>query len=183
MRLRDIMTRDVVSVSPDVSLQDAMALFSTKHVSGAPVISNGRVLGVVSATDLMSFASSLPGVPTFRDEQAAWGDFEEPTEWAEGDESPSAYFTTMWEDAGADAVDRVETTEGPEWNMLEEHTVAEAMTQVVNSLPPDTDVARAAEYMQRASIHRVLVMQRGELLGIATTSDLARALASSEAHD
>jgi CBS domain-containing protein len=177
MKISDIMTKDVISISPDVTLRDAMALFATHHVSGAPVVANGRVVGVISASDLMSVASSLPGVPTFRDEEPSWGDLEPPAEWAEGDEPPASYFTSMWEDAGADVAERVDTPEGPEWNMLDEHVVSEAMTQVINSLPPNADVAHAAEYMQRAGVHRILVMQNGELLGIITTTDLTRAMA------
>jgi len=61
--------------------------------------------------------------------------------------------------------------------VLQEHTVSEAMNRSVCSLPPDADVPRAAEYMQRNGIHRVLVMDGDRLLGIVTTSDIARAVA------
>jgi CBS domain-containing protein len=45
-------------------------------------------------------------------------------------------------------------------------------------LSADTDVPRAAEYMQKHGIHRVLVMDGERLLGIATTSDISDGLSS-----
>lgn len=68
-------------------------------------------------------------------------------------------------------------TMGPEWNMLEEHTVGEAMNRKIAALPPDTPVEHAAAVMRRAGIHRVLVMENGNLLGIVTTKDVSDAVA------
>jgi CBS domain-containing protein len=180
LRLRDIMTTDVISVPPELPLREAMGVFAAEHVSGAPVMAGRKVMGVVTATDLMTFASSVPGAPTFREDEAEWGDWQEPDEAEvveEGDEPISAFWTTMWEDAGADAAVRMNTPEGPEWNVLDEHTVEEAMTPAVHSLPPDAEVSGAADYMQRYGIHRLLVMEGDELQGIVTTTDLARAAA------
>ncbi|MGH7713105.1 MAG: CBS domain-containing protein, partial [Gemmatimonadaceae bacterium] len=58
------MTTDVLSVSPELSVRDAMALLASRHVSGAPVVTGGKVVGVISSTDLLDFAASLPGVPS-----------------------------------------------------------------------------------------------------------------------
>ena len=68
LRLRDIMTTDVLTVSPELTIRDAMALLSTRHVSGAPVVASGKVVGVLSGTDLLEFAAALPGVPSQRPE-------------------------------------------------------------------------------------------------------------------
>ena len=38
LKLRDIMTRDVVSATPDMTIRDAMQLLSERHLSGAPVV-------------------------------------------------------------------------------------------------------------------------------------------------
>jgi CBS domain-containing protein len=83
----------------------------------------------------------------------------------------------MWEDAGADVAERMADTGGPEWNVLEEHTVGETMNRTVSALPPDTPVEHAAEVMRRATIHRVLVMEDGKLLGVVTTKDITDAVA------
>jgi signal-transduction protein with cAMP-binding, CBS, and nucleotidyltransferase domain len=65
----------------------------------------------------------------------------------------------------------------PEWDALQEHTVAEVMTPCVYALPPDTELADAAQRMLRHKIHRVLVMESGKLTGILTTTDVMRAVA------
>src|SRR5215510_13878698 len=53
LRLRDIMTTDVLPVSPETSVRDAMELLARHHVSGAPVIANHQLVGVVTTTDLL----------------------------------------------------------------------------------------------------------------------------------
>jgi len=66
LRLRDIMTKDVLTVSPEMSLRDAMAMLATRHVSGAPVVDAGQVVGVISSTDLLEVAASEPNAPVAR---------------------------------------------------------------------------------------------------------------------
>jgi CBS domain-containing protein len=156
LRLRDIMTREVLTLAPELSLRDALSVLVTRHISGAPVVSNGKVVGVVSLTDLAEFSSNSPGVPT---------------------EPPSAFFAEMWDDTGADVDERMAESGSPEWNVLEETTVGEVMSRDVRSLPSDAAVEEAAEFMRSAGIHRVLVMAGGELEGIVSTSDIAAAVA------
>jgi CBS domain-containing protein len=177
LRLRDIMTNEVVTVGPDLTLRDAMDLLTSRHISGAPVVVRGKVVGVVSLTDLAECAAATPGVPTQRPDVAEWGEYENPADWIEGDEPPSAFFAAMYDDAGADVSERMAQTMGPEWNVLEEHTVGEAMNRKVASLSADTPVEHAAAVMQRAGIHRVLVMENGNLLGVVTTKDISDAVA------
>jgi len=59
LKLRDIMTRDVVSATPDMTIRDAMQLLSERHLSGAPVLDGGKVVGVFSASDLLGFVADL----------------------------------------------------------------------------------------------------------------------------
>jgi CBS domain-containing protein len=52
--VRDVMTRDVVCVSPDFALDALAALLSARGIQGAPVVDvDGVVIGVVSQTDLL----------------------------------------------------------------------------------------------------------------------------------
>lgn len=175
LALRDIMTRGVVTVSPDLSLRDAMELLTSEHITGAPVVAQGRVVGVVSLTDLAEFAASSPGVPAERPE-AQWDD-DEPAEWMPDEEPPSAYFAQLWEDSDAEVTERLASTSGPEWNVLEEHTVGEAMNRTIVSLSASTPVEDAAELMQRKGIHRVIVMEGDALIGVVTTTDVSNAVA------
>jgi CBS domain-containing protein len=138
LKLKDIMTQDVVSAAPDMTLRDAMELLSERHVSGAPVVDGGKVVGIFSATDLLAFlAEDL------------------------NDTTPSLTFKRRRSRA----------------TPLEDVTVDEVMTRKVQSLPPDCSVDEAALIMGERQIHRVLVMQGDVLLGIVSTSDVARAVA------
>jgi CBS domain-containing protein len=173
------MTTDVLALDPNMSIRDAMELLSLNHVTGAPVMSGRKVVGIISATDLLAFASQITGVPTQRpDVEDDWiADFAE-SPATESDEPPAAYFLDMWDDAGADATVRYASVEGPEWNALEQHTVSEAMSVTpIQSLPPHADVREAAECMRRESIHRLLVMEGDELVGIVSALDITRVAA------
>ena len=180
-RLRDIMTKDVITIAPELTIREAMSLLSSRHISGAPVFAGGKILGVVSATDLMEFAAELPGAPAERGDHVEMGEWT-PREEIEEDgrelEPPGTFFTELWEDAGADAALRFAGPEGPEWNVLDEHIVEEAMTRApICKLPGDTTLPAAAEYMRAHRVHRVLVMEQQRLAGIVTATDLANAIA------
>lgn len=179
LKLREIMTRDVLTVSPDLSIRGAMEYFTTRHVSAMPVVAAGAVIGILSATDLITFAASLPGVPTERSDSLEWGEWESsPSGQPEENDPTAAYFTQMWDDAGATSTERWAEVTGPEWNVLEEHTVIEAMTPApVLSMRPDALVTAAADAMRRDGMHHVLVTEGEALLGIVSTMDIAKAVA------
>lgn len=66
MTARELMTPDVVTVSPSLEIGAAARLLSRLGISGAPVVSaSGELLGVVSQTDLARFLGQAP--------EAAWG--------------------------------------------------------------------------------------------------------------
>jgi len=53
MKVRDLMTREPMTVSPDMPVGAAAAVLSERGVSGAPVVAaTGEVLGLVTETDL-----------------------------------------------------------------------------------------------------------------------------------
>jgi CBS domain-containing protein len=176
LTVRDLMTTDVATVDPQLTLREAVELFNTRHVSGAPVTAGGRLVGVLSASDVLAFEAETPGVPTERP-ALELEDWDEPAEWVEGEEAPAAFFSDQWSDAGADVLERFAEVSGPEWDYLAEHTVADAMTPTVCSIAPFVDVYTAAEYMIRAGVHRLIVMQEGRLVGILSSLDIVRAVA------
>ena len=176
LKLRDIMTPDVITVDPQLSIRDAMELLSTRRVSGAPVVAGGEVLGIVSMTDLARFAASLPDPPADQRIKADWDDAE-PRSARDGD-ADAAFFAELWSDAGAEAVEQFNAVSGPEWNVLEEHTVSEAMTYGARSMSSTSDVLAAASLMTEERIHRVLVMDGATLEGIVSLTDIAKAAAT-----
>ena len=57
MRAIDIMTKDVVTVSPETSVWDAAALMLRQRISGIPVVdSSGKLIEIVTEGDLMRHA-------------------------------------------------------------------------------------------------------------------------------
>jgi len=49
---RDIMTRTVVSTSPDAEIADLAKLMLKRHISGLPVVDqDGRLIGMVTEDD------------------------------------------------------------------------------------------------------------------------------------
>ncbi len=62
-------------------------------------------------------------------------------------------------------------------------TVADIMMPARFSVRPDTSLAGLARYMVNAKLHRALVMEGDELLGIVTTFDVLHAIADSDVDD
>jgi CBS domain-containing protein len=178
----EIMTRDVLTVEPEMTLRAAIEVLTADEVTGAPVVSGSRVVGVISLTDLATFRESEPGVPTQREGQVEWGEMESSVA-ADEDmaENPSSYFVDFWADAGADIYERMSESESPEWNVLEDHTVSEIMTRQVVALPPDATIRDAARLMTEREIHRILITRDDRLEGIVTTMDVVRAVAEGRA--
>lgn len=52
------MSRPVISVLPDTSINDVLAMFKKEHIRRAPVIKDGKLVGIVSERDLLNAAPS-----------------------------------------------------------------------------------------------------------------------------
>lgn len=64
LKAKDIMTKNVVTVSPDATVEELGRLFIEKQISGAPVVdASGKLFGVVTENDLISKNSRLH-IPT-----------------------------------------------------------------------------------------------------------------------
>lgn len=185
LSVRDLMSTDVITVSPELSIRDALELFTERHIGGAPVMAEGRVVGVVTAADLLGFEASTAPAPVAREDQLEAGELAPVEEELEDEETvpPSAFFTDWWVDVGADVAERVRSTSEPEWDVLAEHTVAEAMSTSLLWVAPQEPVARAAALMDAREVHRLLVLDRGRLVGILTMTDIARAVADGRLSD
>lgn len=170
----ELMSTDVVSVAPELTLRVALELLAARHICGVPVVAGTRVVGVLSMSDILSFQASTPVVPGAEPDRPAW-ESETPEEWREGDDAPSAFFSDLWPDAGGDVLERLEQTGTPEWDLLAEHTVSEAMTRTVIAVGPGTPARAAARLMTRCDIHRLLVLENGKLSGVLSAMDVVRA--------
>ena len=73
------------------------------------------------------------------------------------------------------AAERAETTAVDE--LLNETLVRDIMSTPPRTIAPEVDVRDAAREMLRLDVHRLFVVQGGDLLGVISTSDIARAVA------
>ncbi|MEW6002304.1 MAG: CBS domain-containing protein [Nitrospirota bacterium] len=64
LKAKDIMTRGVITVKPDTTIEDLARILIRSDISGAPVVDdNGNLLGIVTENDLISKNSRLH-IPT-----------------------------------------------------------------------------------------------------------------------
>ncbi|MBI3161606.1 MAG: CBS domain-containing protein, partial [Chloroflexi bacterium] len=52
------MSHPVISVTPDMAINDALAMFRKEHIRRAPVIKDGKLIGIVSERDLLNASPS-----------------------------------------------------------------------------------------------------------------------------
>lgn len=57
-RVEDVMTRDVITVSPDTPLQEIANLLESKRIKRVPVLSNGQLVGIVSRANIIQAVAS-----------------------------------------------------------------------------------------------------------------------------
>jgi len=58
MFVGDRMSRPVITVTPDMAIHDVLAMFKQEHIRRAPVIKNGKLVGIASETDLLNASPS-----------------------------------------------------------------------------------------------------------------------------
>jgi CBS domain-containing protein len=146
------MQRDIITVSADDSLRDALKLMIENHVTGLPVMDrNSRCIGLITTTDVLNYqeehANDEPDGTTrfFDPESQQWEDV------------PLLAFT-------ADDFDEVR--------------VADVMTRDLIWARRDAPLQEVAQRMVDERIHRVLVMDdKLQLYGIVSAFDFVRGAA------
>ncbi len=61
---RDLMTRDVVTASEGTSLSEIADLMHKHRIKRVPILSDGKVVGIVSRADVVRALAGLPGAST-----------------------------------------------------------------------------------------------------------------------
>lgn len=150
-----IMSRNLLTVSPNDKLADALQVMVENHITGLPVVNgNGCCVGVISATDILTYEQSHAD------------------EAEEANEARTRYFdqdTGRWESLRAS-------------NFALEHfghvPVNEIMNTNVISVQSDTPVGDIARLMMDQEIHRVIVADRTlHLLGAVSAMDIVQLVA------
>jgi acetoin utilization protein AcuB len=63
IKVKDIMTRDVITVPPDYTVEETAQVLEKNRISGVPVVgADGQLVGTITQTDLFRVLISLTGV-------------------------------------------------------------------------------------------------------------------------
>lgn len=157
----DVMQRSVIAVPPEAPVAELLKLLEDEGISGVPVVGpDETVLGVVSVSDVARAAA----------EEASTG--EPPSRRARdsGRDGPSGFFRLP------DGALSVLPPSLPR-SKLGSRSVRDIMTPATLTVRPDASLVEVARFLDRAGVHRALVMDGSVLAGIVTSLDLVRALA------
>ncbi len=58
-KVEEIMTQDVVTIEPGASLDEAADCMFQHKIKKLPVVENGKLLGIITATDIIANADSI----------------------------------------------------------------------------------------------------------------------------
>lgn len=142
----DVMTADVVTVSPDTPLQEIAELLLGHGISAVPVVDEvGEVIGMVSEGDLLRFSDED------REARRAW--------WlamlAEGENGRYELLASQ-------------TTHG--------RRARDVMSAPVVTVTEHAHVSEIGKLLGTHKIKRVPVLRDGQIVGIVSRADLIRAL-------
>jgi CBS domain-containing protein len=150
MRAMDVMTSDVITVEPDMTIQSLAALLASSGISGAPVVdSGGRLVGIVSEGDLLHRAE-IGTARRHRERRRSW-----------------------WLDHFASDLAR-------DYVKSHGRTVKDLMTRDVVTVTEDTDLGDVAALMEVKRIKRVPVMREGKIVGIISRANIVRAVGATK---
>jgi CBS domain-containing protein len=175
LTVKEIMTTELITFTPDATIREAMETLTTNHLSGAPVVAGRHVVGVISVNDLLSFIVNAPEIDESNTRETVAEVWEEPVQDEAGEDYDEIAISDDIADEWVQNSDGIIDDASPEGNaLLDQHTVEEAMTARVVSVRPETSVRNAAALMRKLGVHRVLVMEGRKLKGIISALDIAR---------
>ena len=61
VKIKEVMTKKVITVDADTPIEEAARIMADKKIGGLPVISSGKVVGVITETDLFKILLELMG--------------------------------------------------------------------------------------------------------------------------
>ena len=54
LKVKDVMTKDVITISPDVNVIDAVKLMAESKISGIPVVKGDKIVGIITEADILN---------------------------------------------------------------------------------------------------------------------------------
>ncbi len=150
IKARDIMTTDIVTVTPETEVNEIARLLLEKHFNGVPVIDNsGTLVGVICQSDLIAEQKKLP-IPSV--------------------------FAILDSFIPIHPLGRPDK----EVQKIAAIRASDAMTRNPATVGPEAGIEEVAEIMVNRNFHTIPVMEGGKLVGIIGKEDVLRTLVSSE---
>ena len=151
--VKEYMQTQVVTFKPTDTVFEAAKVLSSMSISGAPVVEEGMIVGMVSEADLVRhFKINLPSTQPF----------EGHTEINIGLMLSDLLRENL--QFKSEAVRMTKTQ------------LKDVMSKTVISTTPESGLVEAAELMEKHDVHRLTVIDDGKLVGIISRADLIRAL-------
>lgn len=151
-RVRDVMTRPVITTTPGASLADAASRMSRKSISGLPVLGpSGRLVGVISQKDLLRLLTDRAGLRV-----------------------PGSVLDLVLAPSRAGRSGLAEACN----QLLEDGRVRDIMSRPARWIAPEASLDDAVRVMVAGRINRLPVLSDGRLVGIVTRSDLLSGISS-----
>jgi CBS domain-containing protein len=151
------MHSDVVTVRADRPLAELQEILLRHRIHGAPVLSEGRLVGIVSRSDVVRQLK-------LEEERIA----------------ESAFYLEPFDADATSADDHARVFEAAA-HRIAKLCVRDVMIADLVTVAPEASLAEIAGCMVKRRIHRVLVAEGDELRGIVTTLDLVGLFADGSA--
>ena len=148
LKAKDIMTKEVATVSPETEISTAAKLLLEKRVNGLPVVDAfGRLVGILCQSDLVAQQKSIP-IPSV--------------------------FTLLESFIPISSIKRIDK----EVEKIAALTVKQAMTPNPVTVSPETDIEDVAKLMVDQKYHTLPVMEGDKVVGIIGKEDVLKTLLS-----
>jgi CBS domain-containing protein len=193
LRAADLMTREPITVSQEMTVADLCDLFQERNINGAPVVDEkGQLVGVVAQDDIIYGAMGRPnrdgGRPDGQGAEAGAGAGAGASAAAAGDKSPARRrrrgMVEALRERNLRAVPEARPRPGERAFWADQRTgddpmrmpVRAIMTSPAISAEEETPITDLCSVMWSLRLHRVPVVRGGKVTGLISSMDLCRAI-------
>jgi CBS domain-containing protein len=149
MLVKDVMSKNVITISPEESINDAIEKMAKNNISGLIVVDNNKVIGVISESDVLKVLGS---------------------EFPEIKASANLTFSILLLLEGGVKMIR-------EMKKIGKLKVKDVMSKKVFFVKPEDTILEAARMMSKKDVRRLPVIDEdGKLVGVISRTDILRAL-------
>ncbi|MFA4819597.1 MAG: CBS domain-containing protein [Candidatus Aenigmatarchaeota archaeon] len=149
MKVRDIMTKKPITVRPTDTLGKVVRILADKKISGCPVVDRGKLVGIVTQTDIIRTMDVYEKINKGGD-----------------------MFSLVVAVIKSSKYDNMKAQLKKMLNMK----VREFMKKKVVFIEEDADIYKAAKLISSHGVDRLPVVEKGKLIGILTKADIIKEL-------